>query len=106
MIDILHTIAIWFLLFITYAFLGWLMEMIITVVIRHRFYNRGFFDWAALSDLWRSWSSNYYYDWAPREHFGNFLCSNDFWRGNRIFNKLSYGKTVPCAMVGLYRPAL
>ena len=42
MIDILHTIAIWFLLFITYAFLGWLMEMIITVVIRHRFYNRGF----------------------------------------------------------------
>lgn len=42
MIDIVRAIATWFLLFLTYAFLGWLMEMVITVVIHRRLYNRGF----------------------------------------------------------------
>jgi len=35
-------IAVWFLLFIAYSLLGWIMEMIITVIYRHKFYNRGF----------------------------------------------------------------
>lgn len=32
----------WFLLFMVYSFVGWLMEVIISIIIRHRLINRGF----------------------------------------------------------------
>lgn len=40
--EIWREVAVWFLLFIAYSFFGWMMEMISTVVFRHKFYNRGF----------------------------------------------------------------
>lgn len=40
--EVLHEIVTWFLLFIIYAFLGWLMEMLSTIFYHHKFYNRGF----------------------------------------------------------------
>lgn len=40
--EVWREIATWFLLFIAYSFGGWLMEMLSTVVFRHKFYNRGF----------------------------------------------------------------
>ena len=40
--EILHTIEIYFLLFITYAFFGWLMEVICKLIQEKRFINRGF----------------------------------------------------------------
>ena len=40
--EILREISAWFLLFIIYSFGGWFMEMVITVFIHHRIYNRGF----------------------------------------------------------------
>ena len=38
----LHTIEIYFLLFLTYAFLGWCMEVICKLIQYKRFINRGF----------------------------------------------------------------
>lgn len=35
-------IAGWFLLFIVYSFFGWVLEMLSTMIFRHKFYNRGF----------------------------------------------------------------
>lgn len=55
--EILHTIEIYFLLFITYAFFGWLMEVICKLIQEKRFINRGFligpycpiYGWGALA---------------------------------------------------------
>ena len=55
--GILHTIEIYFLLFITYAFFGWLMEVICKLIQEKRFINRGFligpycpiYGWGALA---------------------------------------------------------
>ena len=34
--------AIWFLAFICYSFIGWLLEVVVSLIERHRFVNRGF----------------------------------------------------------------
>lgn len=55
--EILHTIEIYFLLFITYAFFGWIMEVICKLIQEKRFINRGFligpycpiYGWGALA---------------------------------------------------------
>ena len=55
--EILHTIEIYFLLFITYAFFGWLLEVICKLIQEKRFMNRGFligpycpiYGWGALA---------------------------------------------------------
>lgn len=38
----LRTISIWFLVFIIYSFVGWVYEVIISLVLKRRFNNRGF----------------------------------------------------------------
>lgn len=38
----LRSIATWFLMFMIYSFLGWLMEVIISIILRHKLVNRGF----------------------------------------------------------------
>ncbi len=38
----MNKIALYFLLFIIYSFMGWLMEVIVTLVNNHKFVNRGF----------------------------------------------------------------
>ena len=53
----LHTIEIYFLLFLTYAFLGWCMEVTCKLIQFKRFINRGFlvgpycpiYGWGALA---------------------------------------------------------
>lgn len=40
--EIWRELAAWFMLFIVYSFLGWFMEMFITIVFHGRAYNRGF----------------------------------------------------------------
>ena len=55
--EFLHTIEIYFLLFITYSFFGWLMEVICRLIQEKRFINRGFligpycpiYGWGALA---------------------------------------------------------
>lgn len=55
--EFLHTIEIYFLLFITYSFFGWLMEVICKLIQEKRFINRGFligpycpiYGWGALA---------------------------------------------------------
>lgn len=42
MLTMLEKMAVWFLIFMTYSFLGWLMEVIIGVLQRHKLVNRGF----------------------------------------------------------------
>lgn len=42
MMEVWRELAAWFMLFIAYSFLGWFMEMFITIVFHHRVYNRGF----------------------------------------------------------------
>lgn len=37
-----HTFAVWFLVFIAYSFIGWLYEVIIALVLKRHFNNRGF----------------------------------------------------------------
>lgn len=34
--------AIWFLAFVCYSFIGWLLEVVVSLIERHRFVNRGF----------------------------------------------------------------
>lgn len=38
-----YSLATWFLLFLTYSCAGWVMEIIITLFLKHRLVNRGFF---------------------------------------------------------------
>lgn len=38
-----HSLATWFLLFLTYSCAGWAMEIVVTMVQKHRITNRGFF---------------------------------------------------------------
>lgn len=38
----METLALWFLIFITYSFGGWLMEVIISILERRKLVNRGF----------------------------------------------------------------
>ncbi len=38
----LEWLTTWFLVFIVYSFAGWLMEVILSILIRHRLINRGF----------------------------------------------------------------
>lgn len=55
--ELLHLLEIYFLLFITYAFFGWLMEVICKLIQEKRFINRGFligpycpiYGWGALA---------------------------------------------------------
>lgn len=37
-----RTIAIWFLIFVVYSFAGWVLEVILSLVYRKKFINRGF----------------------------------------------------------------
>lgn len=38
-----HSLATWFLLFLTYSCAGWAMEIVVTLFQKHRITNRGFF---------------------------------------------------------------
>lgn len=38
-----HSLATWFLLFLTYSCAGWAMEIVVTLLQKHRITNRGFF---------------------------------------------------------------
>ena len=38
----MNKIVLYFLLFLIYSFMGWLMEVIVTVIKEHKFVNRGF----------------------------------------------------------------
>lgn len=38
-----YSLAVWFLLFLTYSCAGWTMELIVTLFQKHRITNRGFF---------------------------------------------------------------
>lgn len=38
----MERIAIWFIIFMTYAFGGWLMEVFVSLLLRRKFVNRGF----------------------------------------------------------------
>lgn len=38
----MQTLAIWFLIFMSYSFAGWLMEVIVSIYFHHRLINRGF----------------------------------------------------------------
>lgn len=38
----MQTLAIWFLIFMSYSFAGWLMEVIVSIYFHHKLINRGF----------------------------------------------------------------
>lgn len=49
-------VKIYVLVFFIYAFAGWIMETTSISIRNKKFVNRGFFNWACLSNIW-IWSS-------------------------------------------------